>query len=336
MVPLALRALGGQLRQQQALSALGAVSVSVKALGSTASFGTDAVTRKSVLHLLNNRDDPEVDAAVKQYLKSLYKGGAATSVDADEGLELSSKIEKKYVAAQVVEHGIQSISLPLAWESTGSDVPVKRYVAQMLAVAKKAGFEDPMKEVEKRLKENHAVSETVKEFLGRVKSCVSPDYHAALVEAVQSVEAETGSAVVFDASSEGYKKFVGKVQALAQQNNIPVGLLHTSAQRPATEEAASKLQLDFQRWLQSAYVQDAAAELEAVKAQATTALDSHLSKTADQIREEGKAAMQQLLKKLDNAKGAKWAEQFKKDIKFTEWFDATVQANPAKGPSATA
>lgn len=43
-----------------------------------------------------------------------------------------------------------------------------------------------------------------------------PEYHAALVEAVNAVEAETGAPVSVDGASPGYKKFADKVRALAQ------------------------------------------------------------------------------------------------------------------------
>ena len=46
--------------------------------------------------------------------------------------------------------------------------------------------------------------------------------------------------------------------------------------------------------------------------------------------------MASLVKKLDSAKGSKWAEQFKADLKNIAWFDAAVAASPAAGPKATA
>ena len=69
------------------------------------SMRTDALSTKDVAYLLDNRDDPEVDAAIKQYLKAQYAGGKATPSTA--GGELASKVEKKYIAAQVVAQGVQ-------------------------------------------------------------------------------------------------------------------------------------------------------------------------------------------------------------------------------------
>ena len=34
--------------------------------------------------------------------------------------------------------------------------------------------------------------------------------------------------------------------------------------------------------------------------------------------------------------GAAWAQGYKKDAAYVEWFDAAVAANPAVGPKATA
>lgn len=48
-------------------------------------------------------------------------------------------------------------------------------------------------------------------------SCASvAEYHAALIEAANAVEAETGAPVGFDGASPGYKKFADKVKAFAQ------------------------------------------------------------------------------------------------------------------------
>ena len=63
------------------------------------------MSTKQVAYLLDNRDDPEVDAAIKAYLKAQY-GGAKASPASAAG-ELVSKIEKKYIAAQVVAQGVQ-------------------------------------------------------------------------------------------------------------------------------------------------------------------------------------------------------------------------------------
>jgi hypothetical protein len=48
-------------------------------------------------------------------------------------------------------------------------------------------------------------------------SVLSPsEYHTALIEAANAVEAETGAPVGVDGSSAGYKKFADKVKAMAQ------------------------------------------------------------------------------------------------------------------------
>ena len=64
-----------------------------------------------MVHLLDNRDDPETDAAIKAFMKQAYKDaakpGAQAQASADEALELTTKVERKYIAAQVVESGIQ-------------------------------------------------------------------------------------------------------------------------------------------------------------------------------------------------------------------------------------
>lgn len=66
-----------------------------------------AVSKKDVLYALQNKDDAEAASTVSSYLTSLYKGAAVEPSTAVEGLELTSKIEKKYMAAQAVESGVQ-------------------------------------------------------------------------------------------------------------------------------------------------------------------------------------------------------------------------------------
>lgn len=56
----------------------------------------------------------------------------------------------------------QSINVPLAFDKEGSDVPVRRYVAQLNTLGQKAGFQDPVTEVQKRLVDASAVADTVK------------------------------------------------------------------------------------------------------------------------------------------------------------------------------
>lgn len=44
---------------------------------------------------------------MKSYLSGLYKGAKLEATQADDSLEFTSKVEKKYKAAQVVEYGLQ-------------------------------------------------------------------------------------------------------------------------------------------------------------------------------------------------------------------------------------
>lgn len=57
--------------------------------------------------MMGNRDDPEVDATIKSYLRSLYNNPAKAPEKMEEPLELTSQVEHKYTAAQTVEYGIQ-------------------------------------------------------------------------------------------------------------------------------------------------------------------------------------------------------------------------------------
>jgi hypothetical protein len=320
MVPVVSSILGGCARNPQALAAFSVHPV--------ASYST-AFTRKSVVNLLSNRNDPEVDAAVKEYLKSLYNGSAPAAA-APEKLAMASSIEKKYVAAQIVEYGMQSISLPLT--ASGS-VPVKRYVAQIMSVAKKAGFEDPQKEVEYKLAEVSKTSETVKEFLNQAKGLMSVDYHTALIEAVNAIESEAGTSIIFDTASPAYKKFAVKLAEIATAHKLPVKLLADLKKAgSADEDTKAKLTNEYALWSEASRVADATAEMETIKAHAVSALDIHLGKTSDVVKAEAEAAMSALLKRVEGAKGAKWASALAADMKFTAWFDASVAANPAAGP----
>eukprot|EP00197_Chlamydomonas_leiostraca_P013834 CAMPEP_0202867064 /NCGR_PEP_ID=MMETSP1391-20130828/8594_1 /ASSEMBLY_ACC=CAM_ASM_000867 /TAXON_ID=1034604 /ORGANISM="Chlamydomonas leiostraca, Strain SAG 11-49" /LENGTH=333 /DNA_ID=CAMNT_0049547069 /DNA_START=39 /DNA_END=1040 /DNA_ORIENTATION=+ len=286
--------------------------------------------KKDIVHFLDNRDDPEVDAAIRAYMKAAYKSKAAPEKP-EPSYELASKVERKYVAAQVVESGVQNISVPLAYKNEGV-ASVKRYVAQLLNLGAKAGFEDPLKEVEKRLAEKAASSETAKELVNAIKPYASPDFHAALLEALAAAEAETGAPVVLDGASKGYKAFADKVKKVAEAQKLPWKLL-LDAKKPSGDEAArDKVKKDFAAWVQSARVADATAELEVLKAEATAVLDRHLSKSADQIRTEQAAAMAALQRKIESAKGAPWAEAFKKDLEALAAYDAAVASDPANGP----
>lgn len=69
-------------------------------------YAAEALSRKDAAQMMDNRDDPEVNAAVKEYMRAQFKGGKAAE-KVEETFELASKVERKYVAAQTVEYGIQ-------------------------------------------------------------------------------------------------------------------------------------------------------------------------------------------------------------------------------------
>jgi len=68
-----------------------------------------------------------------------------------------------------------------------------------------------MVEVKKRVAEKVATCGSSKELLNSIKPYTSPDFHAALMDALASVEAE-GESVSLDGASTGYKKFAEKVK----------------------------------------------------------------------------------------------------------------------------
>ncbi|MEW5311754.1 MAG: hypothetical protein WDW38_003441 [Sanguina aurantia] len=293
-------------------------------------------SRKDVLYLLDNRDDPEVDASIKSFLRAQYQSPKAEAPRVADGLELTAKVEKKYYAAQVVEYGLQNVSVPLAWRKEGSMAPVKRYAAQLLALGAQAGFESPAVEVEKRVTEQAQTCETVKELLGRIKHLTSPDYFVALSDALVAAEAETNSTVTTDGSSAGYKKFAEKVKAAATAHKLPWKLLLDSKSTNLDEAAQDKVDVEYAAWQQSAAVADAVSEIDAMSAASTTLLDKHLGKTAEQVRKEQAASLAALIKKVEAAKGAPWAAQFKADLAGLSWYDNAVSANPAVGPRPSA
>jgi hypothetical protein len=51
------------------------------------------------------------------------------------------------------------------------------------------------------------------------------------------------------------------------------------------------------------------------------------------VRKEQEAALAALSRKLESAKGSKWAAQYQEDLKYLAWFDAQVAANPRSGPT---
>lgn len=175
----------------------------------------EAFTRKDVVYNLDNSSDPEAEAAIKAFQRQQYAAAAKADVKPaapEPDLELASKIERKYMAAQVVESGIQNISVPLSYEAEGGVAALKRYIAQLQNVGTQAGFAAPAVELDNKLSEVTKGAETAKDLLGRLKPYTSADYHAALSEALTAVEAETGGAVVLDGASAGYKKFTDKVK----------------------------------------------------------------------------------------------------------------------------
>jgi hypothetical protein len=78
------------------------------------------------------------------------------------------------------------------------------------------------------------------------------------------------------------------------------------------------------------------AEIDDLRAEATRLLDLQLTKSADAIRKDHAAAMAALQRKLEAAKGTKWAAKFQEDLAFVSWFDGAVAADPANGPRAAA
>eukprot|EP00798_Chlamydomonas_sp_ICE-L_P008074 gene8074-1316_t len=313
-ISTALRGLASLSRQ-----AIPVASVCAREL-QTKGFATDALSRKDVAYMLDNRDDPEVDAAIKDYMKSVYSGSAPAEAP-EETLELASKIERKYVAAQIVDYGMLNISVPLG--ATGA--PVKRYAEELMKLGSKAGFECPATEVAKHITEKTLTAETAKEMLVRIKPFTSAEFNAALTDALLAVEAESGGSVMLDGSSDGYKKFAEKVKVIATAQGIPWKLL--VAAKSGGDDTVKK---DYAAWLQSARVADATAELSVFAAEATTKLDKHLTKTVEQVRTEQAASMALLKKKIASAKGAKWATAFAADLEAVEAYDRAM----ASGASA--
>ena len=293
-------------------------------------FPEAPLSQKDVAYILDSAaSDPEVDAAVKAYMLSAFAGKAAPASGSDD-LALAAKVEKKYASAQIVAQGVQNIALPLSYDSKDTS-PVKRYAAELAKLASKAGFEDAATEVEKRLTEKAKTAESVKEFLVKVEAFASPDFHSAVSEALAQIESETNSTVTMDSSSAGYKKFAAKVQSIASAHNIPWKTL-VDAKKPDSGDAVKKA---YQAWTQSARLSDALAEVEVLRSEATALLDKHLTKTAEQVKSDQEASVSSLQKKIEAAKGTKWADKFAQDLQTIAWFDAQVQKQPAVGPKAS-
>lgn len=176
---------------------------------------SEAFTRKDVVYNLDNSSDPEAEAAIKAFQRQQFEAVAKTGAKPaapEPDLELSSRIERKYMAAQVVESGIQNVSVPLSYEAEGGVAALKRYVAQLQNVGTQAGFAAPAVELDNKLSEVTKGAETAKDLLHRLRPYTSVEYHAALTDALTAVEADTGGAVVMDGGSAGYKKFADKVK----------------------------------------------------------------------------------------------------------------------------
>jgi hypothetical protein len=292
-------------------------------------------TRKDVIYNLDN-PDPEAEASIKAFLKAQYAAAAKGPLPpppAEPELELTQKIERKYVAAEIVETGIQSIAVPLSSDST---TPLKRYLAQLHITGKQAGFEELDAELSHKLKEAAGTTTSVRAFLQKAWPYASPEFHAALVDALTAVEANTEAPITFE--SPEYAKFTERVKALAQQHKLPWQMLLSYKTRlaGANEEAADGLKKDYAAWLQNAQLADVKAELEDLKAEAVKLLDGHLSKSADAVRKEQQAALNALTRKLEAARGTKWAAKYQQDLQYLQWFDAKVAENPASGPRPSA
>lgn len=309
---------------------------------SVVGFATEAFTRKDVIYNLDNQSDPEAEAAIKAFqrdaFKAAAKGAAALVPPSEPELAFTAKVERKYVAAQIVESGIQSLSVPLSYDKDGSGVAgLKRYAAQLRDVARQAGFGEPAVELQAKLAEASAGVSTVRDLLSRIQPYASPDFHAALLEALAAVEAEAGGAAVpLDGAAPAYKKFASKVQALAQQHKLPWQMLLSHQQKlaGADDDTRDALARDYAAWLQSAQLQDVKAEIDDLRAEASRLLDIQLGKSAEGIRKEQEGALAALHRKLEAAKGTKWAEKFQEDLAFVSWFDGAVARDPANGPRA--
>jgi hypothetical protein len=130
-----------------------------------------APTKSQVVHFLDAREDPEVDAAIRAFQRAAFKATAAAPEKPDEVPELTAQVQRKYVSAQIVEAGLQvrawecalahvhcklcsccnhighpsrccaivyacpqNISVPL---SATDEAPVRRYVQQLLKLNSK-------------------------------------------------------------------------------------------------------------------------------------------------------------------------------------------------------
>jgi hypothetical protein len=66
-----------------------------------------APSKADIVHFLDARDDPEVDSAIREYQQAAFKASSSPPEKPEEVGELAAKVQRKYVAAQIVESGIQ-------------------------------------------------------------------------------------------------------------------------------------------------------------------------------------------------------------------------------------
>lgn len=64
-------------------------------------------SKADVVHFLDGREDPDVDDAIRAYQKAAFAAGKRAPEAAEEVPELTALVQRKYVAAQIVEVGIQ-------------------------------------------------------------------------------------------------------------------------------------------------------------------------------------------------------------------------------------
>lgn len=297
--------------------------------------------------------DPEVDAAVRQHQRERFAAAtkangaplppAAGSAAQDASLELTARVERKYMAAQVVESGVLGVAPPVEYsaEGVGGAAAVKRYAAQLQRVARAAGFSgDPVDGVSAKLDAASAGAEGAREVLARIAPYCSADFHQALHEALAEVEtASGGRAVPMDGASPLYKKWADKVKAVAQAHKLPWQMLmahhKVSAGAGGGDDAQrDALARDYGAWLQTAALVDARAELDALSAEASRVLDAHLRKSPEDSKREREAAAAALLRRAEAANGQPWADRLRQDLAYLDWFDARVASNPVEGPKA--
>jgi len=286
--------------------------------------------------------DPEVDAAVRRHQRERYAQAVAASgkplppPPSEPPLELTARVERKYMAAQVVESGVLGIAPPLEYAAEGGAAAVKRYAAQLARVAEAAALGgDPVAAVSAKVDAAAAGAETVREVLARAAPYCAADFHQALADALAEAEAAGGGApITLDASSPGYKRWCAGVKAAAQAHKLPWQMLLAHGSGAGDEAARDGLARDYGAWVQTAALVDARAELDALRSEATRALDAHLRKAPGAAKAEREAAAAALLRRVEASKGEAWADRLREDMAYGEWFDAKVAAAPAEGPRA--